>query len=40
MSDHLLFLILLGACCCGALIAVGVAEYAVWLAKQEEGGKG
>ena len=39
MSDHAVFLILLGACVCGALIAVGVAEYAVWLAKQE-GGKG
>ena len=40
MSDHALFLILLGACVCGALVAVGVAEYAVWLAQQEEGGKG
>ena len=40
MSDHLLFVVLLAACVCGACIAVGVLEYVVWLAKQEEGGEG
>lgn len=39
MSDHAVFLLLLGACCCGALIAVGVLEYAVWLSEQQERGQ-
>lgn len=34
MSEHLVFWVVLGACVCGALIAVGLAEYAVWLASQ------
>jgi hypothetical protein len=37
VSDHAVFLLVLGACCCGALLAVGLAEYAVWKAEQEEG---
>ena len=40
MNDHLVLWIVLGACCCGALIAVGLLEYAVWVAEQQEGGKG
>ena len=40
MTEHAVFLIVLGACVCGALIAVGVLEYAVWLLERQEGGKG
>lgn len=40
MSDHLLYLIVLGACVCGAVIAVGLLEYAVWLMEQEQRGQG
>ena len=40
MSEHAVFLVVLGACVCGALIAVGVLEYAVWLSEQQEGRRG
>ena len=40
MSEHVVFLIVLGACVCGALIDVGVLEYAVWLLEHEEGRRG
>ncbi len=30
-------LIVLGACCCGALVAVGVLEYAVWRMERDDG---
>jgi hypothetical protein len=38
MSEHVVFVVVLGACVCGALIAVGVLEYLVWLAEQQERG--
>ena len=36
MSDHAVFLLVLGACCCGAAIAVGVVGHLVWLAERAE----
>ena len=39
MSEQTVFFVVLGACVCGAVIAVGVLEYAVWLAEQEERGR-
>jgi DMSO reductase anchor subunit len=38
VSERLVFFVVLGACVCGALIAVGVLEYLVWLAEQQERG--
>ena len=40
MSDHAVFLIVLAACLCGAVIAVGVVECAVWSLRQQKRGKG
>ena len=40
MNDHAVLLIVLGACVCGALVAVGCIEYLVWLSRQQEGGRG
>jgi hypothetical protein len=40
MNDTLVLWVVLGACVCGAVIAVGVLEYAVWLMEQEQRGKG
>lgn len=40
MNDRLLYVVVLLACVCGAVIAVGVLEYVVWLLEQQEGGKG
>ena len=37
MNEHLVFWIVLGACCCGAVIAVGLVVYAARVAEQEEG---
>ena len=30
MSDHLLFVVVLGACVCGAVIAVGCLAAVLW----------
>ena len=40
MTERLVFFVALGACVCGALIAVGVLEYLVWLAERQERGQG
>ena len=36
MSEHLLFVVVLGVCVCGALIAVGVLGHLLWLAERAE----
>ena len=38
MSAHLLLVVVLLACVCGALLAVGVVEYLVWLSERQERG--
>ena len=35
-TERVVFFVVLGACVCGAVIAVGVLEYAVWLASLAE----
>ena len=37
MPEPLVFFIVLGACVCGALIAVGLLGHLLWLAEREEG---
>ena len=38
MSEQMVFVVILGACVCGAVIALGVLEYAVWLMEQQDRG--
>jgi hypothetical protein len=37
VSEHLLYLVVLGACVGGVVIALGVLEYAVWRAERDDG---
>jgi hypothetical protein len=37
VSEQTVFFVVLGALVCGAVLAVGVLQYVVWLAEREEG---
>jgi hypothetical protein len=40
VNDTLVLWVVLAACVCGAVVAVGVLHWVVWLAEQQEGGRG
>ena len=37
MSDHAVYLLVLGACCCGVVVALAVLEWAVWRMERDDG---